>query len=705
MSLSTILDVATHALGINQQALRTTSVNISNVNTPGYVRQRVDLQASVVGQQGNGVEIAGIQRMVDKFLQAASWTATADASKYSTMADYYDRFDSLLGDPNNNTSVTGKLDALFSSLSTLAVDPTAAGNRQSSLSSIASFGDTVSQLSSQIQSLRGTVSGEVGDEVNQINAALKRIYDLNPQIVASKTGGNDAASLEEQRDEALSDLSKMMDIQVNTNADGSVQVSTSTGVALVDIRLQQLQYDPPGTITSGTLFPPITLHAVDQKTGIPSPAGTPLDAGVTSGELRGLLDMRDKALPDFATELGNLAANTIDALNAAHNANVAYPPPHDLTGVTTGMLGSDRQGFTGKASFAVLDGSGNLVNKADIDFDSYPPGTTLDDVIADVNAQLGGDATLSLTNGVMQFTAAAPGNGVAIAQDPTVPSDRGGHGFSQFFGMNNLMQSAVPSNFDTGVAGTDASGFAPGGTLNLQLRGPNGEANLSYTLTTTGGTFDDVVNDLNASPLSAFMSFSLDGNGKLNVTPTPGYQDYKLFSVSDSTSRGATGVTLSQFFGIGQSYAANAANGVALAKPIANDSQRFALARFDPSAGVGEPAVTVGDGRGASALAGIANQTISFGKAGQVNAMQATLGQYGAAFLSSAALAGSSNADRKDDAAALSSDISEKLSNKSGVNMDEELSNLLIYQNAYSASARIVTTVQDMMDSLLNMMR
>jgi len=702
MSLASILNTATSALGVNQQALRTTSNNIANVNTPGYVRQRVDLQASVAGSQPNGVEISGIARVTDKFLEAASWSAKSDAAQYDALAKYYDRFDSILGDPNDNNSIPGKLDQLYSSLNSLALDPTAAGSRQSALASIDSFTRTVSNMASQIQDLRAEVSGQIGDIVTEINSALQRIAELNPKIVSEKaTNGGDASSLEEQRAQAINDLSELVDIRVNTNPDGSVRVSTTSGTALVDITPYVLTYDPPGTVTSGTLFEPITLHTVDPSTGTVIGSGATLDSGVLSGELRGLLDMRDTVLPDLGTELGNLARAAMDQFNAVHNASTAYPPPHSLTGTQTGMLGTDATGFSGIAHFSVTDGSGNLVNSVAIDFSAY---ATLDDAIAAVNAGLGGAGTLTLDDGVMSFTASDPANGVVIVQDEANPSDRAGHGFSQFFGMNDLLVSDTPSNYATGITGSEDHGFAPGGTMNLKLRGPDGKILVDYDYTVTSGDFDSIVNDLNSSPLGPYMTFSLNADGGLDVTPTTGAEGYKLFVPSDTTDRGGTGVTISRFFGLGEAYSANSANGLSVSDAIAEDNRRLALAQYNQSAAPGEPVVAAGDGRGAQTLADLQNKSMDFDSSGTLNSMQVTLSQYASAFLSNTAQAGNTVHAHQQDTQALSLAVDEKLSNATGVNLDEELSNLLVYQNAYNAAARIVTTAKEMMDTLLGMM-
>ena len=130
--------------------------------------------------------------------------------------------------------------------------------------------------------------------------------------------------------------------------------------------------------------------------------------------------------------------------------------------------------------------------------------------------------TLS-TAGAITFDATTAGEGVVIVQG-TTPSDRGGRGFSHFFGMNDLLQSLVEPHFDTGFATTSAHGFGVTGITTIQLRGPNSENAVSFTLdfSTVGGTaFSDVLTSLNTG-FAGFGTWALDANGALTFTPVAG---------------------------------------------------------------------------------------------------------------------------------------------------------------------------------------
>ena len=700
------MNTALTGLAANQQALRTTANNIANVNTPGYTRQVVQFDTRVSEGVVTGVEIGDIKRIVDIFLEDASRIAIADAEQFTIATEMHSRLQSLLGSPDQNTSLSGRLDELFTGLSNLVLDPASPARRQTALSSLEDFATEVVRLAEQLQLLRADASARITNDIANLNNLLKSVADLNPIIVREMALGGNTGGLEEQRDKALREIAEIIDIRVNRNSDGSIRINTSNGVTLLDNTLYELHYTAPGTVLAETNFGQITIHKIDPVTGAVDAFGQPLDPVIQSGSLRGLLDMRDETLPDIATALGELSARVIDQLNAVHNANTAVPAPNVLTGRNVGILTTDKHGFTGDATFVVLAADGSVVNSVAIDFDALGAAATVNDLITAVNAGLGADGTLALAGGVMTLTATNPANGIAIVQDATDPSSRAGRGFAYFFGLNDLMSAQVPTHFDTGFSTTDDHGFTPGGTINLELRGPSGVIEGSYTLTIAGATFDDLLNDLNQpANLGALATFSLDASGALVITPKTGFENIEIAVVSDSTSRGATGISLSNLFGMGASFRMNAAKGVKLTDPVAQNIDRLSLARVDLGVAPGTPAINVGDAKGAMAFEDLISTTIAFARAGQLSAVSTTLGRYSANFLSNTALLAERADNLNNSSGALRRELETRIANISGVNMDEELANMVIFQNAFNAAARLITTAQAMFDALLDATR
>ncbi|VAV87590.1 Flagellar hook-associated protein FlgK [hydrothermal vent metagenome] len=699
MSINAIINNSLTGLFTNQTALRVTSSNIANINTPGYARQIIQQEAIVNGSTMGGVKISEIVRVVDKFLVSAVYDANANYSRYEVENAFQSRIQSLLGRPDQNNSLSGRIDNTFNAISEMALNPLSLVLKESTISSINQFGEEIGGLAQQIQNMRLDASNQIAQQVDRINALTKRIESLNPLIIKETLTGGEPGGLVEKRAQALTELSNIVDLNITDSGNNNIQVSTSSGVVLVGASRKILQYTPPGSVTSSTPFSPITVHQVDNVTGGLRPSNISLDGDLKAGSLKGLLNLRDKELPDVALQLGSMAAGYADELNRVHNLNSAVPAPNSLTGINTGLLGSDPNNFTGEAVFAITDVNGDLVSKVNIDFGAIGP--TMNDVVNAVNAGLGGTGTMALTNGVLSLTATAATNGVSISQVAGNESSRGGRGFSHFFGMNNLVQASAPAQYETGVSGTDPHGYTAGDTMLVEMRDGNGVKLTEYTLTIGGSSFNDILTSLNGGALGGFATFSLSATGELVTTPKPGIGDIKLHVKTDNTQRGSTNVPLSNFFGIGDSFRTNAAVDLKANLTIANNPSQLALARFDQTAIVGGNALSIGDQTGAQALSSLAGTTRSYDRAGGLSATTATLSQYSANLLANlglrAELANNSMADNL----ALSEELTRKSSDISGVNLDEELGNMVIFQNAYSASARLLNTAKELFDTIL----
>lgn len=700
MTISAIINNSLTGLFTSQTALRTISDNVSNVNTEGYVRKVVRLDPKITGSQGAGVEISGIERIVDKFLVKSTYNTKADASRFELENAFHSRMQALLGRPDVNSSLSGKMNDIFNSMSELALNPLSTILKESAVARIDAFGNEIGMLAESIQVMRLDASTQIAETTAKINNLLERIDFLNPLIVRETVSTGSAGSLIEQRSQALSDLSELIDINIIETGNNKIDISTKSGLYLIGNTRRELQYNSPGIVSSSTPFPPITVHDVDPTTGNLSTTGLTLDENVSSGELFGLLNMRDNELVAMSEELGALAAGVMHEFNRVHNENVAPPPPNSLTGNNSGALSTDPHNFTGQSTFAVTDSSGNLVDSVTVDFGVTGPNFA--DVINTVNAALAGNGTLALTNGALSFTAANASDGVSISQVAGSESDRAGKGFSHYFGMNDLIDARSSGRYETGVSGTDAHGFVGGDTVYLELKGQGGIDLASYTMTITAGqTFDDIITDLNASSLGSFTTFSLSATGELISTPNTGYDFAKVHVKSDTTTRGTSGKTFSDYFGVGNRYLVDAAFDFGVTQRISDDVNMLSLAKFDDTALVGETAISFGDQRGGIALQELENQNVTIRKAGGLNAFNSTIGQYASAVLADFGFRAQLAEGFGEDSKILLGELNQRTQSISGVNVDEELSNMIIFQNAYSSSARMLSVAQELFDEIL----
>jgi flagellar hook-associated protein 1 FlgK len=695
VSLNEILYTGTSGLSASQAGMRSVSNNIANVGVSGYARERTTISTAVTGGKITGVLVGEPERVADSFLENAVFRRGGSLGQSEAVANYLDRLQSLLGAPSSEGGLAGRIDAISAAAAQMS-------GLQGSPQTTAQFAgtvqdaiDTMKQLDRDVASLRGDVETELGYTVDRINVLLGQVHDLNEQI--AQNGGRTANGSENRRVAAIDELSTLMKVNVREQSDGRVTIETSSGQVLLDRRLRELSY-PAGPGTSQPIYPPIDIRFVDANGKTGAATGDKIDSSAIGGKLGGLIDTRDRTLPKFTEQLGVLFGGLAETLNAVSNEGTTLPPPNALTGRQSGLTATDRLGFTGSAVFAVLGSDGTLVAKTTVDFDALGPTATVQDALDAINAGLGADGTATLVDGVLSIKASASGNGVAIAQDEADPSDRAGVGFSQFFGLNDIVRSERSALMPSGFNASDPHGFGTGESTELLLRDASGRTLASYTLTGSGGaTYGHLVSELNASPLGAFGSFSMDDRGRFRFEPSSSSTGAIISIPSDSTSRSGTGRTFASIAGLtGDSTGLKSAG---VRADILSNPQRLPLARLQLDVAVGEKAIGAGDVRGANAFVERLGDAVDLGKDGAV-----TIDGFSSQLLGKTGADTAQARSAYEDAAARRDDAIVRRDNYAGVNIDEELAQMVVLQNSYSASARVITTASDMYDTLLGML-
>ncbi|HEY2068693.1 MAG TPA: flagellar hook-associated protein FlgK [Rhizomicrobium sp.] len=706
MSLSGVLSSALTALQTNSAALNVVSNNVANLNTTGYARRVVNEQTLTIGGQLAGVDVADVQRVADQYLDQQVLTSGASSSQYATEYGILSQLNGLLGDPSTASSLSSQVDALSAALGNASLSPDASTSQQSILQAYQSLASTISGVSSTISGLQNNADQQISNSIGTVNNLLQQINSLNQQIQTATAGGNDSSGLLDQRQQAVQSLSQYIGVRTATQSNGQMVVTTQDGITLVGSSYGQLSYTPG----NGGSYGQIAMQSIDSNTGNAIGPSQALDPHLGSGSIQGLINMRDGTLGGLQQELGAFAQTTANAYNAQNNANSAVPAPTTLDGRDTGLLSSDALNFSGDTTIGVTDARGNLVSRVDVDFDndtiSVDGGTatsfsgTVGGFTSALNTALGTNGSASFANGALSI-AATGSNGIVVKDDASDPSSRGGAGLSQFFGLNDVFQSSVPSITATGLSSGDAGGFAAGGAMSFTLKNPDGSIAKQASVTLTAGmSVGDIVNSLNTA-FGGAATFALGADGSLAMTPAKA--GAQLTVNSDSTERGSTGMSFTEMFGVGiQQQTAQAAgfavNPALLASPADLAS---AQANITSSTVAGDNVLESGDDSGLLALqaVGTANQT--FAAAGNFNAQTTMLDNYAGAFYQDVATqSANANADATTQSDLLTQAQSQQ-SSESGVNLDEELSNMMTYQQAYSASARMLSTVDQLYDTLM----
>ncbi|MDP3369244.1 MAG: flagellar hook-associated protein FlgK [Brevundimonas sp.] len=705
MSLSAIMNTASSGLTAAQTQLRVVSDNVSNVNTPGYVRKIADQQTMTSQGMGSGVEVARIRLATDRFLQAASLSAGAEAARQGVRYELYDRIQSLFGDPGGDSGFFSQVAGVFSAFAATAEDPTSSPRRQDALFRTQALFDEASRIALQIQAVREDADSRIQSAVERTNNLLQQVESLNLEIARATAVGGDASGAETAQSALIGQLAELMDIRVSVRPVGGVSIRTGSGTLLAGEGAATLSYNRAGTVTSETAFNEIWVSEPGgQKRSL-------LDS-ITSGEIKGLVELRDIQAPASAERLAELVAHVADELNRAHNANSAVPAPSSLTGRNVGQtFESAIAGFSGQTTIAVTNAAGVIQNRVDIVFS----GATMTvngaaaapaSFLAVLNAELGGAATASFVNGRLTLTAAGA-NGVAVADDATSPSDKTGRGFSHYFGLNDLISTDRPAFYDNGLTAASPHGFSPGENLIFRFTGETGSRLRDLQVAVpAGGTVGDLIDALNdpATGVGRFGSFSLAADGSLNFTgygnPPPA-----LSVLEDRTTQVPSGISVTELFGIGGGVRASRADDFSLRADIRQSPSRLALAQLNLSAAPGTQALSTGDGRGALLLADAGERPAKFQAAGGSSGGSTSVSRYASELSGEIGGKAAAAKNRKQTADALYTEARARQTAHEGVNLDEELVLMTTYQQAFNASARLIQAAKDMYDTLMGMVR
>ena len=208
--LSNILNIANSGLQTAQTGLRTVSDNVSNVNTPGYIRKVADQQSVAVDGRGGGVDIVAIRLAADKFLQAAGLQANAQSGAAGAKADALDQAQALFGNPNDATSFFSQLNSVFSGFAALSSDSTTA-TRGAALAQVQSYFDQATSISGGLRTLSDQTDSKIVDDVATANDLIKQIDTLNADISRSRVLGRDTTGAQNQQSGLVDQLSQFPD--------------------------------------------------------------------------------------------------------------------------------------------------------------------------------------------------------------------------------------------------------------------------------------------------------------------------------------------------------------------------------------------------------------------------------------------------------------------------------------------------------------
>jgi flagellar hook-associated protein 1 len=311
-----LLSLTSGALNAQTYGLNTVGQNVANANTPGYSRKEVELAAAGATDPlsaGNGVNAIGVQSDHNTLLDSPLWQSQSLASQQGALADSLGVVQVAVGTPGQ--SLDASLSAFFNAFSTLSQDPTSVANRQQVVLQGQSLATAFNEMSQGLSAAQQQADGSVKSDVAQINALTGQIANLNASIAsAGGSTSSQAQTLQDQERQLVGQLSQLVTISTTSRSDGGLDVSFAGGHALV---IGGSSYAVTTTPQAGTGL--ANVIAGD---------GVDVTATIGGGQVGGLLQARDQNIPNYLSQLDNLAYGVTQQVNALHSAG------YDLNGNT-----------------------------------------------------------------------------------------------------------------------------------------------------------------------------------------------------------------------------------------------------------------------------------------------------------------------------------------------------------------------------------
>ena len=324
--MSIALDAALSGLRVAQQQINTISANISNAGTVGYTKKTLPQDTQIINGQAVGVESSALTRVVNQTLIHDINQQAAAAGFISIQQSYFQQIQNFQGSPTDGTSLPDRITSLKNAFTQLSQSPNDATLQSQVLTTAQQTAHQINSFANLLNNMRAQAESEITANIQTINNDLNTIAKLNVQITSLASQGQNTADLEDQRDSAVNDVSKYL--QVTTSVTGhTVTVLTSSGKVLASNAAQTLYFSPSNMLPTN-YYPGGGLSGIT----VGSPTGTDIAAGGNvGGQIGGLLNLRDQVLPQYSAQLDEFSENLAtrfqsEGLTLFTDGNGAVPP-------------------------------------------------------------------------------------------------------------------------------------------------------------------------------------------------------------------------------------------------------------------------------------------------------------------------------------------------------------------------------------------
>ncbi|MBR0487197.1 MAG: flagellar hook-associated protein FlgK [Treponema sp.] len=612
------IELGKRSIMAHTDAITTAGHNISNANTEGYSRQRVQLKEfdplynpglerpERPGMIGQGIDVQSINRVRDELLDQRITESQNTESYWQTRSDYYTMIEQIYNEPDE-ISIRSNMDKFWESWQELSVHPESQAARQAVVSRGESLTDSIRSKWDNLMGVGNLLNGDIEATVKQVNDIANQIASVNGEIVRSKAMGDNPNDLLDRRDLLVDKLSKLANITTDRRDADEFMVHLE-GRVLVQ-----------GSIARNfELVTPVDNNGYDKLIW----KDTKEDAFVSGGKLGALIELRDVDVRNEIQSLNTMSMNFADLVNDVHRN--AYGA-NNVTGLDFFTQRSFVENVNGNFD---RDGDGTLDHSYIFRF----TGTTT----LNPQEQIGLEGVMTLSG---------PSGNVSVAYHPT---DTVETVINRINDSNGEVKAYLDRNNNLVLKATTAK----------NIENP-----------------DFVIRHVEDS------GFFLTGySGILKESGAAGAYDYASADAVNSLNGAQFAV----------SPVLNPAGYIEVNQAIKNDVLSVAAAFKDLSGNVNS-----GDARAAVEIASIRNTKVMIGH-------ERTFDDYFADSVTNVGLNGEQAEMNLNSHMAMMNDLRSLRDSISGVNIDEELADIIKFQHGYNAAAKFVTVWDSLLDTVIN---
>ncbi len=674
MGLDGLLDIGKSALSVAQQALTVTGHNVANVNTPGYSRQEAVLtERSPInggpGQVGTGVQVTQIRRIVDNFINRELTNSHEVLGELSITRDQLFQIQNIFSD-SNNQGIGAQLNEFFKSLQDVAASPSDVTPRSVLLAQSALLTNSINQVAGELAARRTSVNDQIKQTISEINSLTAQVADLNNKIVSAEITGQNANDVRDQRDQAIKELAKRIDISVLDGANGSLSVYVGRGQVVVESNVSRNLVAVESLDNGG-------LVNVQYDTG--STRSSDITSLISGGRIGGLLAIRDTIIPGLQTSFDKLSASLVNEVNQLHRQGYGLDGSTGLDFFSPLTVTTHEQSTNqGSATLA----SGPITANSLLTFKDY-------------EIRFSSATSYSIVNTATGATIKGNYAGIAVTT-PTVDVP-----VNIVAGTNDTLTVTVDGTTSGTItlagAASPGQSYTSGTALATELQTKiNADATLQAAGRSVVVTYDKTANrfTVTSNASTAASAVNVTGGtaratlGFLSGTSTAAsgtYADPQTFTIDGIQ------VTLSGTAETGDEFSVNSYSDMAksISLSLTNASK---VAASSTRAGV--------PGNNATAIALVALQSKSIAAIGN-----ATFGDTYRVAATSVGVAAQSSDSRLEAQTILHEQLESFRAQSSGVSIDEELVDMLKYQRVFEAASRLIIVANEMLQTLLDLKR